>query len=117
MRSTPWPCVSTRCTLGRLKVSRYWSWKQGRLQNWLYQGFKRLGGGAVLDHRIDPRAHPLHLQVVGLLDAPGRRRSATSPGHRAGLAACGGQQDVGDQVGPAIVDQVDLEAAATRSPW
>ena len=39
MRSTPWPNVSTRCTLGRLKVGRYWSWKQGRLQNWLYQGF------------------------------------------------------------------------------
>jgi hypothetical protein len=39
MRSTPLPWVSTRCTFGRLKVSRYWSWKHGRLQNWLYQGF------------------------------------------------------------------------------
>ena len=40
MRSTPLPSVSTRVTLGKLKVGRYSSWKQGLLQNCRYQGFK-----------------------------------------------------------------------------
>ena len=34
MRSTPLPWVSTSVTFGRLNVSRYSSWKHGRLQNW-----------------------------------------------------------------------------------
>ena len=37
--STPRPSVSTSFTFGRLKVSRYSSWKQGRLHHCRYQGF------------------------------------------------------------------------------
>jgi hypothetical protein len=81
--------VSTRCTLGRLKVGRYSSWKQGRLQNWLYQGFSAsaVAGSCTT---VDPGAHLLHLLEVGQLHQrrPARRRFAPAwPGG-------GGQQDV-----------------------
>ncbi len=39
IRETPWPSVSTRCVFGRLKASRYSSWKQGRLHSCRYQAF------------------------------------------------------------------------------
>src|SRR6266699_73541 len=41
IRSTPWPSVSTRWTVGRLYALRYSSWKHGRLQSWRYQALGR----------------------------------------------------------------------------
>ena len=52
MRFTPRPSVSISSTFGRLNVSRYSSWKHGRLQNWRYQG---LSASAVLGRRRSPR--------------------------------------------------------------
>jgi len=64
MRSTPLPRVSTRFTLGRLKVGRYSSLKVGRLQNCRYHGLSASAVFGILHDRIDARTNLVHLLEI-----------------------------------------------------
>ena len=82
--------------------------KAGSLAELVVPGLEGLGGGRVFDHRIDARPHAFHLAVVGQLDQFG----LIAHGFAGDRLATGRQQDAADQVGPAVVDQVDLEFGA-----
>lgn len=53
MRPTPCPLVSTGVTLGRLRLWRYSSWKQGRLHLVGYQGLQLFSRIWILDDFLD----------------------------------------------------------------
>ncbi len=94
--------------MGRLKLSRYSSWKHGRLQNALYQGFSAAAAASSLTTASTRRADLLHLAVVGLLDDLQRLLHRR---HRLRLAARR-QQNLAEQAGPAVLHQILLERLA-----
>ena len=78
----------------------------GALAELVVPGLERLGGPLVLDHRVNAGADLLHLLEVGELNEVGRVLLAR---RRGGAMQ---QQDVADDLGPAVIDQVlVLEAA------
>ena len=105
----PCPSVSTRCTFGRLKVGRYSSWKHGPLAELAVPGLQRLGGRRVL-RRSRRRAR-------GSASSSRSRRAPSSCAIASGVSRppCvlrTMQEQVADDVGPAVADQVlVLEAA------
>ena len=103
IRSTPLPLVSTSVTFGRLKVSQVLVVEARPLAELAVPGLQRLGGGRVLDDRVDARADLLHLLKSASSISSAALFASSVAGSRLARRR---RQQVADDVGPAVADQV-----------